>query len=83
MRTLTKLLAGCAFPVALAAQTADLTGAGAMFPFPIYSKWFSGCVELAYARQNKLPFASSDARQSAWLEQPPLDSRTRPRPATV
>ena len=40
MRLLTKLIALCAIPTALAAQ-ADLTGAGATFPYPIYSKWFA------------------------------------------
>jgi len=40
MRLLTKLIALCTVPAALAAQ-ADLTGAGATFPFPIYSKWFA------------------------------------------
>jgi phosphate transport system substrate-binding protein len=37
---LTKLVALCAVPATLAAQ-ADLTGAGATFPFPIYSKWIA------------------------------------------
>jgi len=40
MRTLTKLMTLCAVPATLAAQ-ADLTGAGATFPYPIYSKWFA------------------------------------------
>jgi phosphate transport system substrate-binding protein len=40
MRTLTKLLALVAVPATLTAQ-ADLTGAGATFPYPIYSKWFA------------------------------------------
>jgi phosphate transport system substrate-binding protein len=40
MRTLTKLIGLCAIPATLAAQ-ADLTGAGATFPYPIYSKWFA------------------------------------------
>src|SRR5690349_5279023 len=33
---------GCAFALAtgLAAQTVQITGAGATFPFPLYSKWF-------------------------------------------
>jgi len=35
-----RLLAGLALSVsALAAQAADITGAGATFPFPIYAKW--------------------------------------------
>ena len=41
MRMLAKLMALAVFPAALAAQGADLTGAGATFPFPIYSKWFA------------------------------------------
>ena len=40
MRTLSKLIGLCAIPATLAAQ-ADLTGAGATFPYPIYSKWFA------------------------------------------
>src|SRR5215470_19511978 len=40
MRTLIKLLALVAIPATLTAQ-ADLTGAGATFPYPIYSKWFA------------------------------------------
>jgi phosphate transport system substrate-binding protein len=41
MGTLTKLISLCAIPATLAAQGADLTGAGATFPYPIYSKWFA------------------------------------------
>ncbi len=48
MRTLTKLIGLCAIPATLAAQ-ADLTGAGATFPYPIYSKWFAD-----YAAQTKV-----------------------------
>jgi len=40
MRTLIKTLGLLAIPAALTAQ-ADLTGAGATFPYPIYSKWFA------------------------------------------
>jgi phosphate transport system substrate-binding protein len=40
MHTLIKTLGLLAVPVALTAQ-ADLTGAGATFPYPIYSKWFA------------------------------------------
>ncbi len=40
MRTLTKLIGLCVIPTTLVAQ-ADLTGAGATFPYPIYSKWFA------------------------------------------
>jgi phosphate transport system substrate-binding protein len=39
MRLLTTLFTLCV-PTALAAQ-ADLTGAGATFPYPLYSKWFA------------------------------------------
>ncbi|HUQ82832.1 MAG TPA: phosphate ABC transporter substrate-binding protein PstS [Gemmatimonadaceae bacterium] len=41
MRTLAKLAALCLTPVVLGAQSVDLTGAGATFPYPIYSKWFA------------------------------------------
>jgi phosphate transport system substrate-binding protein len=40
MRMFAKLAVLCFAPMALTAQ-ADLTGAGATFPFPIYSKWFA------------------------------------------
>src|SRR3982751_3603659 len=40
MRILIKTLGLLGIPAALTAQ-ADLTGAGATFPFPIYSKWFA------------------------------------------
>ncbi len=33
--------AGAVFSVVAAAQSVDLTGAGATFPYPIYSKWFA------------------------------------------
>jgi phosphate transport system substrate-binding protein len=35
------LAAVCAAAIAVPAAAQDLTGAGATFPFPIYSKWFS------------------------------------------
>src|SRR3982750_2814861 len=35
------LAAVCAAAIAAPAAAQDLTGAGATFPFPIYSKWFS------------------------------------------
>jgi phosphate transport system substrate-binding protein len=40
MRSVITLAALCMVPAALTAQ-ADLTGAGATFPYPIYSKWFA------------------------------------------
>ena len=40
MRTLITTLGFLAIPAAVTAQ-ADLTGAGATFPYPIYSKWFA------------------------------------------
>src|SRR3954447_20563154 len=40
MRILIKTLGLLGIPAALTAQ-ADLTGAGATFPYPIYSKWFA------------------------------------------
>jgi phosphate transport system substrate-binding protein len=41
MRSIIKGLGLWLVPAVLAAQTADLTGAGATFPYPIYSKWFT------------------------------------------
>jgi len=35
------LATGAVFSVVAAAQSVDLTGAGATFPYPIYSKWFA------------------------------------------
>ena len=35
------LATGALFSVVAAAQSVDLTGAGATFPYPIYSKWFA------------------------------------------
>src|SRR5476651_999752 len=42
-RIVTILTAACAtiLSVGLAAQTMQINGAGATFPYPIYSKWFS------------------------------------------
>jgi len=51
MRTLTKLIGLCAIPVTLGAQ-ADLTGAGATFPYPIYSKWFADYAAQANVKIN-------------------------------
>jgi phosphate transport system substrate-binding protein len=41
LRTLALVTAVAAGGAALAAQTVQITGAGATFPYPIYSKWFS------------------------------------------
>jgi len=41
VRSIAVALAGALFSVVAAAQSVDLTGAGATFPYPIYSKWFS------------------------------------------
>jgi phosphate transport system substrate-binding protein len=42
VRTIAAALSAVAvFAGAVSAQSVDLTGAGATFPFPIYSKWFS------------------------------------------
>ena len=35
------VLCGCLFTLTLAAQTQQINGAGATFPYPIYSKWFA------------------------------------------
>lgn len=57
MRTLTKLIGLCAIPATLAAQ-ADLTGAGATFPYPIYSKWFADYAAQTKVRINYQPIGS-------------------------
>ncbi len=41
IRTIAALIAFPALATAANAQSVDLTGAGATFPYPIYSKWFS------------------------------------------
>ena len=41
LRTLSALIAFAAIGTTATAQSVDLTGAGATFPYPIYSKWFS------------------------------------------
>ena len=42
VRSIATALAAAAFLAGNAsAQSVDLTGAGATFPYPIYSKWFS------------------------------------------
>jgi hypothetical protein len=52
MRTLASLAALCAVPLAAAAQGVDLTGAGATFPYPIYSKWFADYAATAKVKIN-------------------------------
>jgi phosphate transport system substrate-binding protein len=49
MRALTRYVSLFALPAVAAAQSADLTGAGATFPVPIYAKWFTD-----YAAQTKI-----------------------------
>ena len=41
IRTLAALAIGVASAASLVAQTVQINGAGATFPYPIYSKWFS------------------------------------------
>src|SRR5664279_3188623 len=38
-KTITSLLAAAALAVGVTVQAADITGAGATFPYPIYAKW--------------------------------------------
>ena len=40
-RLFAAMLCACGLAVGAAAQTAQINGAGATFPYPIYSKWFS------------------------------------------
>ena len=60
MRTLATLAALLTLPAGLAAQAADLTGAGATFPYPIYSKWFA---ELREDRLGAIRLAGGAATQ--------------------
>ena len=57
MRMLTKLIGLCVIPATLAAQ-ADLTGAGATFPYPIYSKWFADYAAQKSVKINYQPIGS-------------------------
>ena len=41
----------------LAAQTIQINGAGATFPYPIYSKWFSEYNKVQPERPDQLPVA--------------------------
>ena len=41
IRTLAALAIGVVAAGSLVAQTVQINGAGATFPYPIYSKWFS------------------------------------------
>jgi len=52
LRTLFSLLALPTLASVAAAQSVDLTGAGATFPYPIYSKWFSDYAAKAGVRIN-------------------------------
>lgn len=51
-RTLVSLFALTAASAPVFAQSVDLTGAGATFPYPIYSKWFSDYAAKAGVRIN-------------------------------
>ncbi len=52
LRTLAAVLGFSALGTAANAQSVDLTGAGATFPYPIYSKWFSDYATTAGVRIN-------------------------------
>ena len=57
-----------------AAQSVDLTGAGATFPYPIYSKWFSDYaqrtgVKINY-RLSALAAASGSSRKAPLISAP-------------
>ena len=52
LRTLAALLALPIASLTLSAQSVDLTGAGATFPYPIYSKWFADYATKAGVRIN-------------------------------
>ena len=47
-----------AAPGALAAQNVDLTGAGATFPYPLYSKWFDAYAAKTGVKINYQPIGS-------------------------
>ena len=52
LRTIAALLAFPALTFSASAQSVDLTGAGATFPYPIYSKWFSDYAKASGVRIN-------------------------------
>lgn len=63
-RVLLQVSVGIAFGAAsLAAQAADITGAGASFPFPIYAKWASAYHEATGNRINYQSIGSGGGQQ--------------------
>lgn len=63
-RVLLQVSVGIAFGAAsLAAQSADITGAGASFPFPIYAKWASAYHEATGNRVNYQSIGSGGGQQ--------------------
>ena len=52
LRTVASMILFPAFASVAAAQSVDLTGAGATFPYPIYSKWFADYATKAGVRIN-------------------------------
>ena len=63
-RVLLKVSVGIAFGAAsLAAQAADITGAGASFPYPIYAKWAAKYQEVTGNRVNYQSIGSGGGQQ--------------------
>ncbi len=63
-RVLLKVSVGIAFGAAsLAAQAADITGAGATFPYPIYAKWAAKYHEVTGSRMNYQSIGSGGGQQ--------------------
>ncbi len=52
-------------PVVLAALAVALTGAGATFPYPLYSKWFSTYAAETGVRINYQSIGSGEAERAA------------------
>src|SRR5579863_5394644 len=51
VRRLARVALAVGLPLTASAQ-ADLTGAGATFPYPMYSKWFSDYAKIAHVEIN-------------------------------
>ncbi len=65
MRTMAAVAVAAGAGAALTAQTVQINGAGATFPYPIYSKWFSEYNKLQPEGADQLPVARIRRRTSA------------------
>ena len=57
----------------------DLNGAGATFPYPIYSKWFSDYARESGVRINYQSIGSASSRRGPWISAHPTPRCPTPR----